>query len=241
MTAAMSRLLLAFVSGFIGLVMISSPGMAYQEGEVAKGGGLTGTVSFKGPIPDPYVIWPTKDVDVFGKTIPDDRLIVSKEGRIKNVVISLEGIKEGKRWPHINASLANRGGRFFPHVQVARTGAQLEIVNRDPVLHNTHGFQGGRTVFNVGLPTKDQKVKKPLKRAGIMQAMCDVHDWMSAWIVVQDHPYFAITGEDGTFTISDVPPGTYKISAWHEKLKPQKKEVKVSPGSKLRVDFEIGP
>ena len=214
---------------------------AYKEVQVSNGGTISGTVTYKDPIPEPYVIWPTKDVEVFGKTIPDERLLISKEGKIKNVVVSLDGVKEGKRWPNINASLVNQGGRFFPHVQVLRTGAQLEIINRDPLLHNTHGFGGGRTVFNVGLPTKDQKVKKSLKQAGIIQVMCDVHDWMNGWVVVQDHPYFAVTGEDGNFTITDVSPGSYKISVWHEKLGKQQAQMKVPANGKARLDFVFSP
>jgi len=214
---------------------------AYKEAQISSGGTISGTFTYKGPIPEPYVIWPTKDVDVFGKTIPDDRLLISKEGRIKNVVISLDGIKEGKKWPKTSPSLVNQGGRFIPHVQMVRTGAQLEIVNRDPLLHNTHGFQGGRTVFNIGLPTKDQKVKKSLKQAGIIQVMCDVHDWMNGWIVVQNHPYFATTGEDGNYTINDIPPGTYTIMAWHEKLGKKQAQVKVPANGKARLDLAFSP
>ena len=214
---------------------------AYKEVQVSNGGTISGTVTYKDPIPEPYVIWPTKDVEVFGKTIPDERLLISKEGKIKNVVVSLDGVKEGKRWPNINASLVNQGGRFFPHVQVLRTGAQLEIINRDPLLHNTHGFGGGRTVFNVGLPTKDQKVKKSLKQAGIIQVMCDVHDWMNGWVVVQDHPYFAVTGDDGRFTITDVPAGSYTVTAWHEKLGKQQAQMKVPANGKARLDFVFSP
>ncbi len=214
---------------------------AYKEVQISSGGTISGTITYKGPIPEPYVIWPTKDVEVFGETIPDERLLISKEGKIKNVVISLDGIKDGKRWPNISASLVNQRGQFIPHVQVVRTGAQLEIINQDPVLHNTHGFQGGRTVFNPGLPTQGQKVKKSLKQAGIIQVMCDVHDWMNGWIVVQDHPYFAVTGEDGNFTIADIPPGTYKISAWHEKFGKRQAQVKVPPSGKARLDFVFSP
>jgi len=213
----------------------------YQEIQVNNGGTISGTVTYKGPIPEPYVIWPTKDVDIFGKTIPDDRLLISKEGRIKNVAISLDGVKEGKRWPKVNPTLVNQGGRFFPHVQVLRTGAQVEIVNRDPVLHNTHGFQKGRTIFNVGLPTQGQKVKRSLKQAGIIEVMCDVHDWMNSWVVVQDHPYFAVTAEDGNFTITDVPPGAYKVYAWHEKLGKREMQVKVPANRRARLDFVFSP
>lgn len=227
--------LLIFLPAKLAAAQTGKP--AYQEAQVSNGGTLWGTIIFKGPIPEPYVIWPTKDVEVFGKTIPDERLLISKEGKIKNVVVSLDGVRVGKRWSNINASLVNRGGRFIPHVQGVRTGAQLKIVNQDPVLHNTHGFQGGRTVFNVGLPTKDQKVRKSLKQAGIIEVMCDVHDWMNGWIVVQDHPYFAVTREDGNYTISDIPPGSYTITAWHEKLGKRQARVEVPANGKARLDF----
>jgi plastocyanin len=241
MVTAMNRSFLILISGFIGLLMVPSPGTAYQEGEVANGGRLTGRVSFQGPIPEPYVIWVKKDEEVFGKTVPDERLLISKQGRVKNVVITIEGIQQGKRWPSLKSSVVNDKGRFIPHVQVVPTGAQLEIVNRDPVLHNTHGFQRKRTIFNVGLPLQGQKVKRSLKQAGIIEVMCDVHDWMNGWIVVQDHPYFAVTGDDGNFTITDVPPGSYKISAWHEKLGKKQTQITVKAGRSDNVDFAFSP
>ena len=84
-------------------------------------------------------------------------------------------------------------------------------------------------------------MKKSLKQAGIIQVMCDVHDWMNGWVVVQDHPYFAVTGEDGNFTITDVSPGSYKISVWHEKLGKQQAQMKVPANGKARLDFVFSP
>jgi hypothetical protein len=154
-----------------------------------------------------------------------------------NVVVALEGIREGKPWPTHRPQLLNKGGRFLPHVQIVRRDVQLEIVNRDPVLHNTHGYQDGRTVFNLAQPNQDQIIRKPLKRPGLIDIMCDAHDWMSAWIAVSAHPYVAITGEDGTYTITDIPPGTYTLTAWHEKLGKKLVQVTVAAGKRQRVDF----
>lgn len=237
----MNRFLRTLFLGFIALMMVPSAGIAYQEGEVANGGRLTGTVSFQGPIPEPYVIWVKKDEEVFGKTVPDERLLISKQGRIKNVVITIEGVQQGKRWPDLKSGLVNEKGRFVPHVQVARKGAKLEIVNSDPVLHNTHGFQDRRTIFNPALPDKGMKVQVPLRKAGIIEVMCDAHDWMNGWIVVLEHPYFSATGEDGTYSIAGIPPGTYTVTAWHEKLGKKQAQVTVKAGGNFTVDFAFSP
>lgn len=223
------------------LVLLGSVGAggqeAYREGAVANGGSLTGEVTFAGPPPEPYVIWVKKNADVFGEKLPDERILVSRTGKIKNVLVTLEGIKEGKRWPEHRPQLINRGGRFVPHLQVVRTGSQLEVINQDPVLHNTHSYLDGKTLFNLAQPNKDQVIRKPLKRSGLVDLMCDSHDWMNGWIAVLDHPYFAITGEDGTYAIPDIPPGPYTLTAWHEKLGKKQVQVTVGAGKRQRADF----
>lgn len=213
----------------------------YQQSTVAKAGKISGVAKFSGPIPEPYVIWVKKDAEVFGEKIPDERLLISRDGKVQNVVVTLEGITAGKAWPAASQALENRGGRFVPHVQVARRGAQLEIVNSDPVLHNTHGFQESRTVFNLALPNKGQRIKQSLRRAGIVEVMCDSHDWMNGWVVVLDHPYFAITGPDGAFEITEIPAGTYKLTAWHEKLGRQEQSVAVAAGKVAQVGITFRP
>ncbi len=244
-------------SGFHGLALVgvlfvvgahAGPGPAlaadaYRAAAVSGGGKVSGLVNYAGPIPEPYVIWVKKDAEVFGEKVPDERLLVSRDGRVQNVVVTLEGIAAGKAWPAANHVLENRGGRFIPHVQVARVGAQLEIVNSDAVLHNTHGFLGShsRTVFNLALPNKGQRIKQSLRRAGTIEVMCDSHDWMNGWVVVLDHPYFAITGQDGAFEIADIPPGTYKLVAWHEKLGRLEQGAMVASGKAARADFTFRP
>ena len=83
----------------------------------------------------------------------------------------------------------------------------LDIVNSDPVLHNTHGFLDKLTVFNVALPNQGQRIKRPLRKSGLVRVECDAHGWMLGWIFVAENPYYAMTGKDGSFTIKDVPPG----------------------------------
>lgn len=217
--------------------MATSAQEGYREVTVNNGAVISGEAVYAGVPPGPFVIWVKKDAEVFGEKVPDDRLVVSRSGKIMNVVVTLEGVKEGKPWPNLRPQLVNKGGRFLPHVQVVRTGAQLEIINRDPVLHNTHGYQDRRIVFNLAQPNQDQIIRKPLKRPGLIDVMCDSHDWMSAWIAVQDHPYGAVTGEDGTYVINDIPPGTYTLTAWHEKLGKKQVQVTVGAAKRQRVDF----
>ncbi len=209
----------------------------YREGNVADGATISGEATYVGSPPGPFVIWVKKNADVFGEKLPDERILVSRTGKIRNVLVTLEGIKEGKRWPEHRPQLINRGGRFVPHLLVARTGSQLEVINQDPVLHNTHSYLDGKTLFNLAQPNKDQVIRKPLKRSGLVDLMCDSHDWMNGWIAVLDHPYFAITGEDGTYAIADIPPGTYTLTAWHEKLGKKQVQVTVKGKEPKKADF----
>lgn len=127
---------------------------------------------------------------------------------------------------------------YVPHVLAVLVGNEIEFRNSDKDLHNIHARQNRRKLFNFGIPP-EQKVRKVLKEEGIVTLLCDVHPEMSAFVVVTQNPFFAKADEKGNYTIENVPPGTYTLKAWHEKLKPQSKEVKVSEGSKVQVDFEL--
>ena len=209
----------------------------YREITVVNGATISGEATHAGSPPGPFTIWVKKNADVFGEKLPDERIIVSRAGKIKNVVVTLEGIREGKRWPNHRSRLINKGGLFVPHLQVVRAGSQLEVINQDPVLHNSHAYLDGRTLFNLAQPNKDQVIRKPLRRSGIVGLMCDAHDWMNGWIAVLEHPYFAITGEDGSYTIAEVLPGTYTLAAWHEKLGRQQVRVTVAAKEQKRVNL----
>ncbi len=232
-----------FVLG-ISLLPFFLPGPAegkekYREVAVSKGAAIAGEAIFKGPPPEAYVFRVDKDTDVFGEVIPDERLIVSPAGKIKYVLVTIEGIMAGKPWPDLKPRIQNKGGRFIPHFQAARTKTKLEIINEDPVLHNTHAIIKSRTLFNLSQPIQGQVIRKTLRRSGLVQIMCDTHDWMNAWIAVLDHPYYAITGADGAYKINNIPAGTYKLTAWHEKLGRRQVEVAVKAGEETKLNFEF--
>jgi hypothetical protein len=194
--------------------MSARPVNAYEAGTVAGGGTIEGTVIFKGEVATRKII-PTKDNDVCGEPREDPLIDVGENNAVQYAVIFLKEVPKGKAWPAAGKppQLDNVKCRFVPDIQVIPTGP-LNVVNDDPVLHNTHGYYGKRTAFNMALPNKGQSIPTELNRAGEVRVDCDAHGWMLGWIYVVDNPYYAITGADGKFKIGDVPPGNYTLVAW---------------------------
>jgi hypothetical protein len=188
----------------------------YQAAAVTDGGVIKGKVIFKGTVPLKTVL-PTKDKETCGGPRKDPLVVVGANGEVKDVVVQLKGVKAGKAWTTSSKPMAidNKGCIFEPHVQVIAAG-NIDIINSDPVLHNTHGYYGKNTAFNVALPIQGGKVTRPLRRPGVVRVDCDAHGWMEGWIIVAENPYFAQTGADGSFTLSDVPPGSYTMVVWQE-------------------------
>jgi plastocyanin len=202
----------------------------------AQAGEVTGSVSFAGTAPDLKPLLVTRDGAACGTSVPDESLEVSK-GKLANVVVTVKGAPT--RPGAIQVVLDQQRCRYRPHVQAAAVGSGLQIVNSDPVLHNVHGYLGQATTFNVAMPVRDQKVTKVLARLGAVRVTCDVHAWMGAFVVVVDGPA-AVSGADGSFTIKDVPPGTYTVTAWHEKLGEKTAQLTVPASGPARLDFSFG-
>jgi hypothetical protein len=193
-------------------------------------GTIRGRVIWKGPYPSlaPFTI--TKDNATCGTEKPSNRLIIGTNGGVRYALITVVGMRnKGKRltlFPD-NPMVDQVGCEYIPHLQVVPRGSTLLIANSDPILHNIHAYLGklllGRpssaqaTVFNVGMPIKGQRVPKVLNRAGLLELQCDAgHTWMNAFVVIVDHPYYAVTDANGYFTIPDVPIGTRRVGMWHE-------------------------
>ena len=213
---------------------------SYEEIEVSDGGAVQGKVVFNGAVKKKTVL-PTKDKQVCGGIRKEPLILVGDGGAVEDSVVYLKGIESGKAWPEMMTKvpvLDQKSCRFQPHVQVARQGS-LDIVNSDPVLHNTHGYYGKRTAFNVALPEKDQKVTKVLKRPGTVKVDCDAHGWMLGWVQVVDNPYFFQTGEDGAFSITDVPPGDYTLVVWQEWLGDTEIPITIEAGETTALDVEL--
>jgi plastocyanin len=165
---------------------------------------------------------------------------VGADQAVESAVVYLVDVAKGKAWPEQGKppELDNVKCRFEPEVQVIAPG-RLDVVNGDPVLHNTHGYYDKRTAFNLALPNEGQRIPVELKRAGTVRVDCDAHGWMEGWIYVVDNPYYAITGADGKFTINDVPPGDYKLVAVQSFTGPIEMPVTVKGGEPTKLEIEL--
>ncbi|MBI5070203.1 MAG: hypothetical protein HZB56_18365 [Deltaproteobacteria bacterium] len=181
----------------------------------ARAGELHGTVRYAGPErprPERAV---SKDRDACGASVNDESLLVN-DGRLANVVVEVRGVPGPAPAP-VRGALAQVRCRFSPHVQALPVGSTLSVGSSDAVLHSVHGWRGRSTAFNLALALPGEQAEQRLSRAGLVQVRCDVHDWMSAWIAVVEGPA-AVTGLDGRFAIASLPPGSYTLVAWHERL-----------------------
>lgn len=195
------------------LTLVSSAALAYDVAPVSGGGKIEGKVSFLGSVPVKKII-PTKDRDVCGGTRDEPSIRVGPDKGVGDAVVYLKGVTKGKPWGPLEKKpvLDQEKCMFKPAVQVVRAG-KVEVINSDPVLHNAHGFYGRRTAFNLAMPDKDQRIDVELPRAGLVRVECDAHGWMLAHVYVADSPYYALTNPDGSFSIADVPPGSYTLVA----------------------------
>jgi hypothetical protein len=188
----------------------------YEAITVTDGGTIKGKVVYNGEVPTKKIV-PTKDRATCGDVRDEPQVEVGADKGVKNAVVYLKGIEKGKALakPSKKAEIANEKCMFVPHVQALPVGS-IVVANLDPVMHNTHAFHGKQTVFNVALPVKGQRIEKKLTKPGIVRIECDTHGWMLGWVYAADHPYYAVTDEKGTFSIGDVPPGSYTLVAWQE-------------------------
>jgi Carboxypeptidase regulatory-like domain len=238
------------------LVALATPALAYEVIPVADGGVLAGVVRFAGTPPklDPLPV--NKNRDVCGDQKDAEALVVGPERGVRGTVILIEGVARGKK-PGADVVLDNARCVFVAHVTAVMAGERARVKNSDAILHNTHGFLGKPTVFNLALPNRDQMIDitKRLTKPGVIRVVCDAHPHMAAWMIVHDSPYYAVTDERGSFRIDGIPPGSYKVTLWHEGFRPKgldkdgrplydeprtlTKEVTIAPRATATVDFEL--
>jgi plastocyanin len=175
------------------------------------------------------------------EAVLSDALVVDAESRVRWAFIRVRSGLEGRTFaaPADSVILAQEGCRYEPHVLGIQVGQPLVIVNQDPLLHNVHALTFVNGGFNIGQPTRGLETTKTFTAPEIIPVRCDVHPWMSAWIGVVDHPYFAVTDAAGKYSLPALPPGTYRIEAWQEACEPVSKEIDVTSGAGLDLDFVL--
>lgn len=220
------------------------------------GGTVTGIIRFKGTKPEAKPIaeiagnsfckqhyegdLPLHDNFVFGKNGNDDTLV--------NVLVYVSKGLEGKKFepPKDPAILDQVGCMYTPHVVAVMTGQTLQVLNSDATLHNVMTMPRENAPFNLGMPVQGSKIERVFQHPEFkMNFKCFMHPWMSAYVHVLDHPFFAVSGADGRFTIKGLTPGEYELSVLHEtsmfEPTPAKATVKVGAGETKTVDFTFAP
>jgi plastocyanin len=214
-------------------------------------GNITGKVTLNGVPPAEKEITPLKDDVTCGKLISGTPMtkffVVGPNKELADVVVMLRG--DGLKGKSTGAGapamvLDQKGCEYTPQILAVQTGQTITVKNSDPVMHNVH------TVPGVGSTNKEENKPQGAGAADLNFSVtsaenfykfkCDVHPWMFAWVTVVDHPYYAVTAKDGTFTIKDVPPGKYKIAALHRKAAPTgvEQEIEVTADG-AKADFSI--
>jgi hypothetical protein len=214
----------------------------YTVVSVPNGGTIEGQVRYPGKVPAPRKIQVVKDhatCDLRDKLVP--RIKVNDQQQVQEVIVFLGDIREGlaPQPPAEKPVIDQKACTFVPHVQVVIKDQPFEIVNSDPVAHSAHLVQHRTTVYNRMQPQQNMRSQIALDDVGLATLKCDVHDWMRAYIYVLWHPYHAVTGEDGSFRLSDVPPGEYELVAWQERLGEFTQKVKVETGKVSTVEFDL--
>ena len=174
-----------------------------------------------------------------GSNRPSESLQVDPSGGLANVVVYLEDIHAGKALQPIEADLNQVGCTYVPHVQAVPVGSTLNLLNGDPLLHNIHATQGASTAFNYAMPGSVRKIPKKLSRPGFLAIKCDVHGWMNGTVAVMDNPYFAVTDATGSFSIGEIPPGTYQLTIWHERLGKKSQPITIHPGEAAKLTLTM--
>ena len=212
----------------------------YTETAVTNGGTISGRVTYDGTPPKPEKVTITQDPGTCGTSRELDEWQVSASGGVKDTVVYLVDIKSGKKMDlPAKPTLDQKGCRYDPHVQIIGQNADLQVKNSDPILHNIHSYQEGRTILNLAEPKQGMVVEKKMKKAGGQSLKCDVHNFMRGGLFVAENPYAAVTDAEGKYELKDVPPGTYQIATFHEVAGTKMGTVTVAAGGKASYDAKI--
>lgn len=221
-------------------VHIETP-LAVTEKIAATNSTITGTISFEGTPPKGSKLnLPSgcnSDTDVYSNEV------IVNNGKLQNVLVRITKGLEGKTYsdiPSETAELDQRGCQYRPRILAVRVGQKVDFINSDPIFHNIRSITINNKSFNLPMPKKDQRITMVFTHPEVfLQSKCSVHPWMGAYIAVMDHPFFSVSNDKGEFNLKNLPAGNYTLEIWHETLGTQTKEIKISEGENLKMDFSF--
>jgi len=215
--------------------------------QVALAGTITGSVVYTGTVPNlkPLSVAAEPICAKKHATIPNEALVLGTGNTMGNVMVHVvSGLPAGKSWPAPTSpvTMDQDGCQYKPHVMGIMVGQPFKVLNSDGILHNVHALPKVNQSFNMAMPPTRKEADHTFgKEEGMFVIKCDVHPWMQSYMGVFSHPFFAVTGPDGKFTIANLPAGTYEIEAWHEKLGTQKATVTVGASDTKTASFKFAP
>ena len=238
-----------FVQVSMGLGVLG-PASAYDTVVVKDGAVLRGTMTFQGTAPAPKEFELRRYPDqVFCGALSDGdghrflkEVHVGQGGGLKDVVVVVEGVQSGKPFTFTNAQVEANVCQFLPFVTVVSDKRQLTVTNRDPVSHDIQGYAYDLAGVDIVLhrpsltATGTTDIVHLVKGRKVLTMQCGMHPYMQNWGYAIDSPYYAVTDQDGSFSIGDLPPGTYRVKAWHPILGVQERELTVEPSSTTMLD-----
>jgi hypothetical protein len=209
-----------------------------DEAPLTGGGTVQGSVTFKGTPPAGTPITPSQDPACEGMPLADQSLLVTG-GKLSNVLVRVRGLMPRSRRTQ-PVTVDQQHCAYSPRVQGAVTGQPVLIKNSDGTLHNARALSGTKSIFNVAQPPNGKAVQRPLPaEVEVVHLKCDIHPWMTSWVVINPNPFFATSNAQGAFSIEHLPAGTYSLEAWHETLGTKTAEVTVKEGETSPVSFEF--
>ena len=225
--------------GAVRILGVLSAGLLITAGPVWSGT-LRGAVRFAGAQAEPKKLNVTVDHSVCGTQKDYEELVVAAGRGLRNAVVSLStpspatAVKPAA--PPVQ--MEEKQCVFVPRVMIVPAGGTVEFLNSDRLRHNLHSVSKDNAVFNRTQP-KGRTIPIVFKRPEIVRIDCDLHPWMRAWVVVADHPFYAVTGEQGDFLLENMPPGRETLQVWHESLGTVQRDVAVD-GGVATITVEMG-
>src|SRR6202521_4723717 len=222
-------------------LLLATTAHAYEAETVKDGGTISGKVKFDGTPPARKPVEISKDREVCG-AVPhyDESLVVDAGGGIANAVVSIPGVAKGAPLtPAKDVKFDQKNCDYTPHVLAFAAGSTVAIINSDGILHSVRTESKRNPALDMAQPAFKRVMVVPVKHPELIAVSCDAHNWMHGWWFVAGNPYYAVTDAGGNFTIKDVPPGTYTLEVWQEKLGSETRKVTVEPGKTVTVDFTM--
>jgi len=236
------------------ILALASVAFGYEAGPVSDGGVISGKILFKGTAPPPKSFKVEKNPEICGEADRDLVEVMVNDGGLGDALVFLADVMQGKPFPEaqrefVGTEIVAKDCRFRPFgqpyfVSVVGKGKPIHFVNKDPMKHNPHTYEVRgkvrKTLFNQELEGNSElNLVADLQKSRIMKLECDQHNFMQNFFYAIENPYYAISKKDGTFTIDQVPPGSYTFVAWHPILGLKEQQITVPPKASVTATFEF--